>query len=106
MHVVDTMRTCALVKVIDVLGTEIKPVAELLFDLRERNVGSIRLRSKSIATAHGVEVPDECRIGVPRFRRRDFIDAIAVPKTSRSTESSKSTLGRDPGASEDEEAIM
>src|SRR5260370_22963013 len=51
VHVMDAMGTGALVKVIDVLGAEIEPVAQLLLDLCEGNVGSIRLCSEGIGGA-------------------------------------------------------
>src|SRR5260370_1164819 len=46
VHVMDAMGTGALVKVVDVLGAEIEPDAQLPFDLSEGDVGSVGLRSE------------------------------------------------------------
>jgi hypothetical protein len=88
VHVMYAMRTSALVQVIDVLGTEIKLVAQLLLDLCERDMGSVRLRSEGIAATHRVEPPDKLGIGVPGSGRCDLLDAIAVPEPSRAPKGS------------------
>jgi hypothetical protein len=69
-------------------------------------VSNIRLGSESIATAHGVEPPDEFRIGVPGFGRCNLFDTIPVPKTAGAPKGSKPALSGDAGAGEDKEAIM
>jgi hypothetical protein len=102
----DAMGTGALVKVVDVLGAEIEPVAQLPFGLCEGDVGCVRLRSEDIAAALGVEAPDEFGIDVPGFGRCDLLDAIAVPDPSGAPKGSKPALGGDAGTGEDEEAVM
>ena len=103
---VDAKRTAALVQVVDVLGAEIKTIAQPLFDLRQGQVCGIRLRSESIAAAHGIETPHQFRIGVPRLGRCDLVHSIAVPQPSGAPEGSKSALRGNTGASENEEPVM
>jgi hypothetical protein len=96
----------ALMKVVDVLGAEIEPLTQFLFDYCKSNVSTIRLGSESIATAHGVEPPDEFRIGVPGFGCRNLLDTIPIPKPAGAPKGSKPTLSGDAGPGEDKEAIM
>ena len=71
--------TSALVQIVDVLGAEIKVVAQLMFDVCQSKVGYIWLGGESVAPAHRVETPDQLRIGVPCFGGCDLVDSIAVP---------------------------
>ena len=68
-----------LVQIVDVLGAEIKIVAQLMLDLCQGKVGCVWLGGESVAPAHGVETPDQLRIGVPGFGGCDLVDSIAVP---------------------------
>lgn len=58
MHVVDASRTGTLVEVVDVLGAEIEAVAEVLFDLCQREVCGVGVSGQGILPTHRVETPD------------------------------------------------
>jgi hypothetical protein len=65
VHVVHAAGSGALVKVIDILGAEIEPLTQFLFDYCKSDVSSIWLGGEGIATTHGVEPPNAFWIGVP-----------------------------------------
>ncbi len=79
---VDAKRAGALVQVIDILRAQIKMLAQLIFELRQGQVGGIRLGRESIAAAHGIEAPHQFRIGVPGLGCCHLLDSIAVPQSS------------------------
>jgi hypothetical protein len=58
VHVVDTPRSSALVKIINVLRAKIKAIAQLLFYPRKSEVGSVGLCCQSVAATHGIKAPD------------------------------------------------
>jgi hypothetical protein len=73
------MRAGAFVKIIHVLGTEIKPIAHLLLDVCQCTMARIGLSAERIPAAHGVEVPNQLRIFIPGFRRGHLFHAVAIP---------------------------
>jgi hypothetical protein len=79
-------------QVINILGAEVKPVAQPVLDCGERQVCRIRLCCEGIAATHGIEPPNQFGIGMPGFRGCDLVDPVAVPQAPGPAESSKPTL--------------
>ncbi len=69
-------------------------------------MGGVGLRGEGVATAHGVEAPDELGVGLPGFGGGDLFDAVAVPEASGASEGGEAAFGGDAGSGEDEEAVL
>jgi len=105
VHVVNAVGAGALVEVIDVLGAEIEAIAQPLFYFGKAEVSGVGFGPEGVATAHGVETPDEFRVGLPRLGSRDLFDTVAVPQSSGAAKGSEAALGGDARSGENEEAI-
>jgi len=58
MHVNQTLRSRALVEIIDILGTKKEAIAELRFQVRQCDVRWIRLCVYALLASFGVKLPD------------------------------------------------
>src|ERR1700760_3261440 len=99
----DALGASALVEVVDILSAEVETVVQLLLNLSEGEVGCVGLRGDGVATALGVEMPDELGVGGPGFRGGDLLDAVTVPEAAGTAEGGEATFGGDAGSGEDEE---
>ena len=61
---------------------------------------------EGVATAHGVEAPDEGGVGAPCFGGGDVFYAVVVPEASGAAEGGEAGFGGDAGSGEDEEAVL
>jgi hypothetical protein len=79
----NTLRTGALVKIIDVLGAEVKTVGTYsFFDSYQCTMTSVWCCSQGVATALRIETPYKFWIGLPGFGGGYFFDTMAVPETA------------------------
>ena len=92
-------------QVIDVLRAEVEAVAHAAFKLRQRPMPSVRLNGQRIASAHGVEVPNQPRISLPGLRSCHLLDVIAVPQATGTAKGRKPALGRDSRARQHEQSV-
>jgi hypothetical protein len=95
VHVVDAAGAGSLVQVIDVLCAEVEAVAEFFFETGESEVRCVWLDCKGVAATHGVEAPDELRVGLPCFGCSNLFDAMAVPQASRAAKGGEAAFGGD-----------
>jgi hypothetical protein len=98
-------RACRLVQRIDVLCAEEEPLADRFAEACERRVGGIGADIAALATASGVETPDQLRIAGEAFGCRDVLDPVLLPEPVRVAERPHAAFGADPGAGEHEHAL-
>lgn len=98
MHMVHALRACALMQVIHILGAEVEPVAYPVLDCGESQVCCIRLGCEGVAATHGIEPPNQFRIGMPGFRGCHLVDPVTIPQAAGAAESGQPALRRNTGA--------
>jgi hypothetical protein len=106
VHVDDALRACLLVQIVYILGAEEEAISQTLLQLREREMRRVGLRSRSYSPTHGIELPDQPGVAVPRMGRSDLLDPVVPPETIDATERGYPALGAYACPCEDEEAIM
>jgi hypothetical protein len=79
MHMVHAYGSCALVQIVYILRAEIEAITHLLLNSCQRKVCRIGLGGERVAAAHGLEVPDQCRISMPGLRSCDLVYPVTVP---------------------------
>ena len=103
MHVDDALRSCLLVKVVHILGAEEQAVFQRVFKFREREVRRVGFGCRSNPPTHGIELPHQPGITMPRMRRGDLLDPVVPPEPTHATERRNPAFGAYacPGKNED-----
>lgn len=78
---------------------------DFFFQFRQREMTRIRLRFAGNPAAHGVELPYEARISLPRERRGDFFHAIITPQAASPAEGGDPALCADSRPRKDENVV-
>ena len=86
VHMDDISRARLLVKVVHVLGTDEKAILQRVFKFGESEVCWIWFGCRSNAPTHGIELPYQPGIAVPRYGRSDLLDPIIPPQSTRAPE--------------------
>jgi hypothetical protein len=102
VHVMEAAGAGAFVKVVHVLGDQVKALPKLLLDRGQGMVCGVRLGSAGVVAAHGIEVPHERGIGGPGLRCGDLLHTKAVPQAAGATKGGQAAFRGDTGAGEDE----
>jgi len=105
VHVEDAFRARLLVKIVDVLRAQKKPVVKNLLESSKGNVAGIWPGGGRHFAAHGVEIPNKMRIAPPSKGRSDFLDPIIAPESAGIAKSRNAAFGADARTSEDKNAI-
>jgi hypothetical protein len=105
MHVDETLRTGALVQVVDILRAQKKALAEFRLELKKCDVGGVGLCCSSLRAPLRVELSYEGGVGLQSFGSANLFNVVAGPQPIRRSEGRQAALGRDAGARQDENAV-
>lgn len=93
-------------QVIYILSAQIEPVSHSLLHMRQGGMSCVRLRHRSIATAHGIELPYQQWIRFPSFRCGYLLNKIPIPESAGTTECCETAFGRDTRTCKNEETVI
>jgi hypothetical protein len=105
VHVDNAPRAGLLVKIVDVLCAQKKPVVERLFERGEGKMPRVWLGGGCDLAAHGIEIPNEPRITPPGERGGNFFDSMLAPKSASIAESGNTAFGAYAGTSKNKNAV-
>jgi hypothetical protein len=105
VHVDDALRPGLLVEIVHILCTEEQAISQSLLKTGERDVRRVGFRRRRDAASHGVELPDQPGIAMPRMRRSNLFDSVVAPQSADASEGRYPALGAYACPGEDEDPI-